>query len=325
MLIAMVSVFGMGCVGWADGAVKLKTFNGCCDASAGVALDAHSFVVGDDESNVLRVYAVKGGPEPTQVVDLKAFLNLEGKKPETDIEAAAMVGNRVYWITSHGLNRVGKDRENRHRFFATQVDRSTNSISIVPVGKPYESLQGDMLRAPGLAGLGLAKAARISPKVEGGFNIEGLGAGPGGRLWIGLRGPMSEGKAILIPLINPEQVVDNGTAAVFGEARLLDLGGLAVRDMVWRDGAMYILAGPTLQGQPYRVFRWNPEGTKVVPMGEVIETRGHPEVLMAFPDAPAHKFYVLLDDGSREIGGVRCKDLPEASRHFRGGVLRLFE
>ena len=95
-----------------------------------------------------------------------------------------------------------------------------------------------------------------------------------------------------------------------------------MRDMLWRDGAMYILAGPTLLGQPYRIFRWDGQGVKVEAVGEAIGVKGHPEVLLAFPDAAAHKFYILLDDGSREIGGVRCKDLPAGSKVFRGGVWR---
>ena len=41
------------------------------------------------------------------------------KKPESDLEGAANLADRIYWITSHGRNREGEARESRHRFFAT--------------------------------------------------------------------------------------------------------------------------------------------------------------------------------------------------------------
>ena len=34
-------------------------FYGACDASAAVALDENTFVVADDEDNVLRIYSLK--------------------------------------------------------------------------------------------------------------------------------------------------------------------------------------------------------------------------------------------------------------------------
>lgn len=35
---------------------RVDRYNGVCDASAAVALDAHHFVVGDDKHDVLMVY-----------------------------------------------------------------------------------------------------------------------------------------------------------------------------------------------------------------------------------------------------------------------------
>ena len=38
---------------------RMVTFNGACDASAAVALDANTFVVADDEDNILRIYSLE--------------------------------------------------------------------------------------------------------------------------------------------------------------------------------------------------------------------------------------------------------------------------
>jgi hypothetical protein len=42
----------------------------------------------------------------------------------------------AYWISSHGRNKNGKLREERHRFFATAVDTRTVPPSRRPIGSP---------------------------------------------------------------------------------------------------------------------------------------------------------------------------------------------
>ena len=93
---------------------------GMCDGSAAVALGNDRFVVADDEDNVLRVYPRGQGQAPLQAFDMNAFLQPETAKPETDTEGATLVGNRIYWITSHGRNKNGAVRGSRYRFWATQ-------------------------------------------------------------------------------------------------------------------------------------------------------------------------------------------------------------
>ena len=44
-------------------AQQISTFNGPCDASAAVALDASHFIVANDENNTLRIYR-QGQPAP---------------------------------------------------------------------------------------------------------------------------------------------------------------------------------------------------------------------------------------------------------------------
>src|ERR1700752_3562987 len=94
-------------------------YRGMCDASAAVALDADHFVVANDERNTLRVYK-RGQSDPVDSVPVFKFLGTKEKK-ESDLEGAARVGNRIYWISSHGTNSDGEVQERRYRLFATEI------------------------------------------------------------------------------------------------------------------------------------------------------------------------------------------------------------
>lgn len=97
------------------------TYRGMCDASAAVGLPGDRFVVANDEDNVLRIYK-RGVPDVQATVLLSDFL---ASTEEVDIEGAARIGDRIYWITSHGQNKNGKDRPSRLRLFATQISAQT--------------------------------------------------------------------------------------------------------------------------------------------------------------------------------------------------------
>jgi hypothetical protein len=205
-----------------------------CDASAGVVLDERRFVVANDEDNILRTYAFSGG-SPLEELDLSGFLGVDPEEPESDLEGAARLGNRVYWITSHGRSRKGNLRTSRHRFFATEFVTNNGVTGLRPVGRPYDRLLEDLTGSSALAGFDLAAASTLEPKARGALNIEGLCATAEGHLWIGFRNPIPGGQALLVPLLNPAGVV-SGSAAELGDPILVDLGGLGIRDMVFAGG-----------------------------------------------------------------------------------------
>ena len=171
----------------------------------------------------------RGGP-PIKEFDCNAFLEVQGKSLEADLEAGARIGDRVFWMGSHGRNKHGKERSNRCRFFATDIRVAGGEVTLTPVGKPYKDLLDDLVRDPRFDSFHLADAAQFTPKAADALNIEGLSATPDGHLLIGFRNPIPQGKALLIPLLNPNEVVDGKTAR-FGPAILLDLGGLGIRDI----------------------------------------------------------------------------------------------
>ena len=177
-----------------------------CDASAAVALDADHFVVANDERNTLRIYK-RGQPDPVKSVELSGFLGTNEKK-ESDLEGAARIGTRVYWISSHGRNKDGELQERRRRFFATEITSEAGIPTVTPVGNaPYKELLADLAAAQQLAVYDLAKASEKAPEAAGGLNIEGLAAMPDGKLLIGFRNPIPGNKALIVPLENPDDVV----------------------------------------------------------------------------------------------------------------------
>src|SRR5437879_7631388 len=145
-----------------------------CDASAGIALTDRRFAAASDEDSVIRVYNREGSANPVQSIDLAALLDLDARKPESDLEAAARIGDRAYWITSHGRNKSGKLRLSRERFFATQIVTNAHGVALRMVGRPYEDLLRDLTDDPRLARFSLAEASLHEPKERGALNIEGL-------------------------------------------------------------------------------------------------------------------------------------------------------
>jgi hypothetical protein len=293
---------------------RTVVFHGMCDASGAVPLSDRLFAVADDEDNVLRVFDAEQGGPPIRAVDVSAALELPAKKkaPETDLEGATRIGDLALWITSHGRNSKGKLKPERLRLFATTASPDR---PIELVGHPCTTLLDQLVRAPALAGLGLAAAAEIGPKEPGGLNIEGLTATADGGVFIGFRNPVPGGLAIVVPLSNPREVID-GKAAHFGAPARLDLGGLGVRALSsWRNRYL-VAAGPIADGARPRLYAWSGAAGAA------------PALIAEFDDLNPEGFFtpderdqimVLSDDGTQAIDGQECKALADPGRkRFRG-------
>lgn len=301
---------------------ETATFFGMCDASAAAALDGEHFIVADDEDNVLRVFARAGGAALFER-DVSEFLATGGKKKpkEADLEGGAQIGARTFWITSHGRNSKGKETPERQRLFATETRITNGKVNIEPVGKPYSALLDDLLSNPQLARYELAKAAALAPKSPGALNIEGLAATPEGHLLIGFRNPIPGGKTLVVPLLNPNDVVE-GSRAELGAPQELELDGLGIRSIDYWDGRYLIIAGAFGEGSISRLYEWNRQDAP-----KRIESVTFPQLNpegMAFQRKDgATEFFVLSDDGSLKIEGIDCKKLKDAKqKRFRGSVLK---
>jgi hypothetical protein len=308
---AIAALFAIGLTAPA-GAQQIASFNGPCDASAAVALDATHFVVGNDEHNTLLVYR-QGQASPVTALNLANFLATAADE-ESDIEGAAAIGTRIYWITSHGRNSKGKARPSRQRFFATDVVPG-QTPTVKPVGRAYADLLRDMRAADTLKPYRLDEAARRPPEADGGLNIEGLAATSDGKLLIGLRNPLAQKRALVIPLDNPDEVIA-GKRARFGTPIELDLDRRGIRS-IERFGTNYlIVAGPRADRGSFALFRWSGQsGDPPTPVAGSDLKDLRPEALFAPPGS--NHAQLLSDDGGVVIAGIECKKLPEASQRFR--------
>jgi hypothetical protein len=304
-------------------ATKSYQFYGACDASAAVALSDNTFVVANDEDNVLRVYPMKDNSRPLRTFDLTRDLAVTAKHPEVDLEAGAWCGEYVYWISSHGRNSEGKSRPNRHRLFATSFTTSGDKIEMKLVGRPCSSLLSHLIAEPRFASFRLEECSKRAPKDPDALNIEGLCATAEKHLLIGFRNPVPGGKALLIPLLNPGKII-RGESPKFGDALLLDLKGLGIRDMTFHQGHYYIIAG-SISGDGSSQLYSTPD-LKTPP--EVVQGgdfgSANPEAICARSDKPGAPFHILMDNGSKLVDGTRCKDVKDpAARSFPSFVVTI--
>jgi hypothetical protein len=303
-------------VGPAAGAVRPLTMTcfGMCDASAVVPLNQDLFLVGDDEDNYLRVYSRQTGGQPVFITNVSRFLGFKKSSGETDIEDAARIGEHVFWISSHGRNAKAKLQPRRQRFFATTAAiAGDGSIEVHPVGYFYSGLLRDLARDPRLVAFNLGRAARGAPKAPGALNIEGLAGTPEGHLLIGFRNPIPHGQALIVPMLNPAEVV-RGRNAQWGDPVLLDLAGLGIRGMTRWQGVYLILAGSADGAGVSRLYEWRGPGSQPHWRSDVDFAGLNPEAIAPVPDEEGKELIVVSDDGAVLCDGVECKRLKDQSK-----------
>lgn len=316
------------------------TFEGACDASGAVPLDAWRFAVADDEDSVLRIYDAEVGGPPLATVDVSDALDLKSragkgkkrrkskkgknrkkrkpKRAESDIEAATLLGSHAYWLTSHALTKSGKRDLDRFRFFATELPSGDSEAHLI--GSAYRGLIDDMLNDSRLRALGLAAASEKAAKDPDGLNLEGLTATPDGKLLIGFRSPAPRGRALVVPLSNPEEVIQ-GEPAEFEAPILLPLGGRGVRALSYWRGRYLVIAGHHDGSGRSALYQWDGRSDPSLEPSVVFDD-ANPEGFFT-PDERGD-ILVLSDDGGRVVAGERCKSLKDpGQKRFRGLRVRL--
>lgn len=290
-------------------------YAGMCEASA-AAVSADRFAVADDEVNVLRVYGTDPTVGVTDSVDLWPYLRLtETRNRGADIEAAAALGDTVYWIGSHSRNSEGELRRIRHRIFATVLHSDRQHGMVEPVGVPYSNFLDDLIADARYARFGIAEAEKLSAE-SGGVNMEGLVATPQGELLIGFRSPVVNGRALVARIQNPRQVIAGGRATL-GDPVELDLGGLGIRSMEFipETGGYFIVAGSADGSRVFRLYSWNGAGAPSV-ISSISLGGIWPEAAIRLSGA-SKDLLLLSDDGDLQTAGVACPDLDGARQRFR--------
>jgi Protein of unknown function (DUF3616) len=190
---------------------------GSCEASSIVPW-AGGWAVGDNEQtgHLLRYDAAM---RPAGTLPLATAVD--------DIEAVTVSGDSLLLTGSYSRNKSG----------ALRPERAWTGV----VGAGGATLELESACAP-------CRAARLAPPEMGGLNVEGL-AVVGDDVWLGLRSPIVDGKAVLL------RVAGGLTRGAADEMRTVDLGGRGVRELVPWGAGLLVLAGPAGgQSASHRVY-----------------------------------------------------------------------
>lgn len=156
------------------------------------------------------------------------------KKEIEDIEAMSADGNIVYAITSHSLSRSRKVRESREKLMMFKYE--DGAIADFHV---YSDLKKDLYKE-------FSSYFETTLFSVNDINIEGLSFESVNKtLIIGFRSPVVDGKAILVSILNAQEIFLKGEKPKFAKPMTINLHGLGIRDITFdvkKDG-FWIIAG----------------------------------------------------------------------------------
>lgn len=243
---------------------------------------ADVWVAGDETATVERLTFRDDRYDDQRTFHLADFVDLPaGREDEADIEGLARADGWLWAVGSHSLKRrrvKAHHSPDRARRRLADVVREENRYILLrlPLAGAVPVREDGTRRAEILSGAGrnladlIAKDPHLGPFVsipskDNGLDIEGI-AVVGTRLFVGLRGPVLRGWAVLLeirPESDPRRPGRLRLAPIDGRpyrTHFLDLGGLGVRDLCPYGDDLLILAGPTMSlDGPIRVLRWRPE------------------------------------------------------------------
>ncbi len=278
-------------------------------------LGATLFLACDETSSVERLVYDGECFTRHESFNMTDFFDLPtGPDGEMDIEGL-WVDDGFLWITgSHSLKRDKPDPDEQSRDKAleelTDIDSDPNRYFLgrVPLEDHGEGLHepvrklrrnGRNVRPACLKMKGgknaLVRAVKDDvhlgpflaiPSKDNGFDVEGI-VTRGNRVFLGLRGPVLRGWAIVLELKLKPKKKRRLKARRIGEdgaryrKHFLHLDGLGIRELLLDGDDFYILAGPTMDlDGPVGVYRWRgPPGCK----GSTVTPRSGVEWLMDLP------------------------------------------
>lgn len=326
------------------------------DLSALVRTGRHLWLACDEPAAVERLTLREDGSYGGHVrFRLADFLDLPGGDDgEPDLEGMAWRPPYLWIVGSHSRKRddpddSGEDAAERiERLVGSEVDTNRYLLARLPLRE--DPATGEMTpcrsiphpcdpaleaTAARLRGKGkknrLMRALRDDPHLspfleipgkDNGFDVEGLAA-DGARLFLGLRGPVLRGWAVVLE-VEPEAAEKPGRLGLrpIGPGgrpyrkHFLDLRGLGVRELCADGDDLLVLAGPSVElDGPVRVHRWRHR--RRPGEGDSIVDRGDLEVVAELPHGRGGDHAEGIETVEREDGGralLVVYDSPAARR-----------
>ncbi|HEV2559063.1 MAG TPA: DUF3616 domain-containing protein [Microvirga sp.] len=268
---------------------------------------------------------------------LGAFVDLPaGAEGEMDIEGLCAEDGYLWIVGSHSLKRSKPKRDacspedalarmkeverEANRYFLGRIPLVDDGSGLVVPARCDGERQAAWVKfGPNRSALAgwlrddphLAPFLDI-PSKENGFDVEGL-AVRGDRVWLGCRGPVLRGHAVVLDFeIKPKRPGRLKARRVDGDRRyrkhLLDTRGLGIRDMRLHGEDLLLLVGPTMSLEgPAFILRWRDavhDDTSGVIDPARIETVAelpyrlhvdHPEGIDLWPEAGPTGLIVIYD------------------------------
>ena len=248
------------------------------------------WVAGDETATVERLVAEGDGWGAQESFHLADLVPLPGEDDaeEADVEGLAREGRFLWAVGSHSLRRRRvKDHHDGAaalRRLGTVTGQANRQVLLrLPVqdvdGLPRLvrelEVDGRVHRAASFGSRGkdlrdlLSDDEHLAPFLplpgkDNGLDVEGI-AVRGDRVYLGLRGPVLRGWAVVLevrPFVDPDDPARLRLRELDGGRRyrkhVLDLAGLGVRDLCPQGDDLLVLAGPTMDlDGPVRVYRWH--------------------------------------------------------------------
>lgn len=192
-------------------------------------------------------------------------LQLDGEDEEIDIEALDLHDGALWLVGSHSAKRKkpkGRgDLDDLKRLATVKRPQNRLVLARLPLvnGKPQKKTKGVKLAVTEREGApsnplldALAEDEHLAPFLasgipskDNGLDIEGL-AVRGNTAFIGLRGPVLRGYAVLLVV----DLAEKDSALHLGKKKyrklFLDLDGLGIRELSFAGDDLLVLAGPTM-------------------------------------------------------------------------------
>ncbi|HTO59705.1 MAG TPA: DUF3616 domain-containing protein [Bradyrhizobium sp.] len=284
---------------------------------SGIALDGDRLWTVSDEGRTVECLSPRGDGYALSAQVALDRLNgaLPGAKKaaEMDLESVDVAGDRIWICGSHcrvrrrsvapdTLNDRMRSRPSRHLLGALDIDGQGGAVSrahfLPALGKG--SLRHMLKRDPYLAPF------LKLPSKENGLDIEGVLVSED-RILLGLRGPLLDNIAAIVTVQLAKRFEVEGY-----ELGLLDLGGLAIRDLCRCEDGIFVLAGPVSDAHgPYRLYHWQPSS------GPVIQTPVH---VFTWPETREKPEGICAIRRGAETGLIVLYDSPDTAKRVRGSV-----
>ncbi|WP_456389091.1 DUF3616 domain-containing protein [Profundibacter sp.] len=263
--------------------------------------DGRILVVEDEKQTSLSVLHAGTGAQfssnPLPLASkLDRLLGLSNAPRLDDLEAATLdTDGYVYVITSHSRTEAANRFKRREKLVRFRLDGSRIAdISII------RSLHDQITELTGK----LAKSGRRRSGKRG-LNIEGMAYDPADtRLLIGLRQPVIDGQAVVLPLPDPERAFSNNPPDTLLEAPIyLDLAGGGIRAMTYypRLGGFLIISRKEKRGTAFKLWFWNPRDgqPRRVKLAPEIDLQNAEGVSVVRQNG-AEQIMLVFDNGTRK-------------------------